>query len=30
MSITRAVSVQSLEPEARDKVLDINPDGIGF
>ena len=29
MSITRGVLVQSSEPEAHDKVLDNNPDGIG-
>ena len=30
MSITRGVLAQSPEPEAHDKVLDNNPDRIGF
>ena len=30
MSITRGVLAQSPEPEAHDKVLDNNPDGIGI
>ena len=30
MSITRGVLAQSPEPEARDKVLDNNPDRIGI
>ena len=30
MSITQGVLAQSPEPEARDKVLDNNPDRIGF
>ena len=30
MSITRGVLAQSPEPEARDKVIENDPDGIGI